>query len=148
MFETKRSIFHSNKDHREEIHVYRTSDDSTFVNIEKKQTCNLTITLNLEEVCCIAKAFNVDQLKRQAEITDEQILKHVQEECDGMSKTMFPLNFYYSVYSNNVENLTTEERIKEGIKYYTKKRSDIRRIWDLFKTYSVYDIYFGLEKIK
>ncbi len=139
-------ISHSYKTGNQYSHLFEDVADGLY-HIEKEQTHLVNLSLTLEEIISIAKSVNIQELTRQANITDDQIKKYVLEEY-SKNKLKIGLSFCWltSIYGNS--ELSDEERIEKGIFYYSNIRERIKETLYISETYRVSEISFGLECIK
>lgn len=141
---TKFSFFYNN-DGDNYIHFYSDVKDDSIV-LEKTQKTNVKIELSLEEACAIAKSVNLQELKRQAEITDEQILEFLEKKLKNDYNNIFMSIWMTRVFGD--ENSTKEEKIQHGLQHYQNIRAEIKKIYDKTISSKSYPIEFGLSEIK
>jgi hypothetical protein len=118
--------------------------------IEKTQTRDTTLSLSVEEMLLISQGFSVDELRRQANLTDEALLKAAKEHVDKCSRYQGFMRSLYFAEIPGGEEATEDFQLS----YVYKKYSEIRdKLKDLLssvesKSKSVHKFNFGLEMIK
>lgn len=144
---TKSSIFYLSKG-RDYIHFYEDMMYPAEFFLNKVETSEVTYKFDLEQLCLIARSIDLQELKRQSELTDEQIASYVEadlEECLHPKKaTMFHV-FPFMVYGS--EKDTYENQLASGKKFYMEQRDRLKQIYKVVSAENISKIYFGLETI-
>jgi len=142
---TKFSMFYKN-DGEKYLHFYSDMADLEY-HIEKEQKIITKLSLNLEEVCSIAKSINLSELERQANLSDEQMLAYVKS-CLSICSRKNVLEKMWAEKVFGAENLTEEEKINNAFLYYKKIRDDLYELYKKVSESKYYSIDFGLSEIK
>jgi hypothetical protein len=141
---TRVSLFYNNDDGFS--HFFRDMADDVF-HIEKEQKAIVDISLKLEELISIAKSVNLQEIYRQANLSDDEIKHFVTIEynksksCSGLFE-MWVCNIFGD------KDMPQEDRIQKGIIYYTKLRDNIRQSLKNSESYKTDKILYGLESFK
>lgn len=139
---TKVSLYYGPK-----IHLYQESfrDDSIHLNVNEKGI-DLKLEFSLVDFIKMVQSIDLNSLKKQANITDEQIESY----CEKQVEKRIVLNndicqmFGYMIYGDCKES--KEKQIKNGIQYHENLREKLKKIIEeLGCNKNTY--YFGLEDI-
>jgi hypothetical protein len=146
-----RCSFFYNHDDDSEIHVFEDlaeADGKIFV--EKKQTAYTSLTLSPEELLLISQSFDLNELKRQAALSDETLLKAAQDYVSrSLSAGGFLRGLYFADFPKG-EETTVEEQIDHTFKKFSNTRDKLKDLLEKISSKSkhVHKFCFGLEHIK
>ncbi len=147
---TKCSFFY-NHDDESQIHVFEDiAEGYGNIFIEKKQTAFTSLNLTAEELLLISQSFDLGELKRQANLSDESLRKAAEE---YVHKNLASGGFLRGLYFADIPK-GEEATIEEQIDHYFKKFHETRgKLKDLLakvtsKSSHVHKFSFGLEHIK
>jgi hypothetical protein len=147
---TRSSFFYSH-DTDGQIHVFEDlADDSQKIYIEKTQTSNTSLALTLEELMLISQSFNLDELKRQASLTDEALEKAAKIYVDqNLASSSFIRSLYFAEIPGG-EKAPYEVQVETVYNNYKKIRQKLKDLLSSVesKSKSVHKFYFGLEQVK
>jgi len=143
---TKTTIYHD-----DQIHVYQEAWDESAVHI-KSDASNpvFTYSLTLKQACGLAQAMDLESLKQQALLSDQQIRKYCHDtvmERVGNSHS-FSAMFGMLVFGDHEDPV--ELQIERGFKFYKDRRDQLKEVYDaLFGGPRKYGtrFQFGLEEI-
>lgn len=144
---TKSSIFYKN-DGKDYIHFYEDMMYPADFFLNKVETSEVTYKFSLEELCLIARSIDLKELKRQSELTDEQIATYVEcdlEECLHPKKASLFNVFPFTIYGS--EKDTYENQLASGKKYFIEKRDRLKQLYKAVSAENISKIYFGMESI-
>ena len=147
---TRSSFFYSH-DTNGQIHVFEDlAGESDTIYIEKTQTIDTKLALSVEESILIGQSFDINELKRQAALSDESLraaaVAYVKE-MSGSAK--FLRNLFFADLPNG-ERTPEEEQIEFRFQQFCKTRDKLKNLLSsvLSKLKNVHKFYFGLENIK
>lgn len=139
---TKITLFYNDR-----IHLYQECFDEKNVHLSVEiQNYKTTLQLSLQELLGFSKTVDLKSLQRQAEITDEQIKKHVENAVRLRSGTICPFTQLHAMTIFGDESQSVEKQIDLGIAHYTKKRDELRKLFDSIKSIKT-TFFFGLEEL-
>jgi NTP pyrophosphatase (non-canonical NTP hydrolase) len=146
-----RCSFFYNHDLNSQIHVFEDmAEGHDDIFIEKTQTIDTTIKLSVEEVLCIAQSFDINELKRQADLDDESLHKAASESVQKNStgSSFFKGLFYADMPKG--ENTPIEEQVEFEFEKFKNTRKKLRDLLDKVesKSRTSHKFYFGLEHVK
>lgn len=141
---TRMSLFYNNKYGLS--HFYKDVADDLY-HIEKEQKHIVDISLSLEEIISIAKSVDLNELNRQANLSDEQIVFYTTSEYQKSKLCTGLLGLWVSRVFGNSE-LPDEERIQNGISYYKNIRDGIRKALKDSEGFKTDRVCYGLENFK
>lgn len=128
-------------------HIYTDVADPGNFYIEKTSNQDIVVKLSLHEIGMLVKAFDVNELERQANLTDEQILNHVKADYCKNKNSSWCKMWYRSLC--NVENPTDEDLMESQLKHLIKTRDKLIALRNLMNSEGrVSHHIFGLEEIK
>lgn len=142
---TKSSLFYNN-DKDEFIHVYKDLVEPESLFIQKKVNQELTLELSPLEAGIIAKCFDLDELNRQSNLTDEQIQYHAKNVILKCNDANSFSSFWLLGIIGDAES--EEEKIERLFNHYIHVRNKIRELNAKISNSRIYKIDFGLENIK
>jgi hypothetical protein len=146
-----RSSFFYNHDIDGQIHVFEDlADNSQKIYIEKTQTANTSLALTLEELMLISQSFDLDELKRQASLTDKVLEKAAKSYVDkNLSSSGFIRGLYFAEIPGG-EKASLEVQVETVYNNYKKIRQKLKDLLSTVesKSKSVHKFYFGLEQVK
>jgi len=140
---TKITIYFDDK-----IHIYQECFDEKNVYIQLSEgAIETTITLTLAQAAGLSKHLCYHDIKKQAEITDEQIEKFVKETVKTrLSKEDIFAMFGSIVYGHFSE--PEEKQVENGVKHFKNKRDGMKSIVEHLETKRTGSkMQFGLEEI-
>lgn len=142
---TKSSIFWDGKNH-----IYQECFDEKCVYIERETAdTKIKLQLDLSQILSLVRCMNYDKAKKQAELTDEQIMNHVISDVDHRIKSASnPMAELYGslIYGSTKE--PREKQIQDGVNYYTAKRNYLKKIIDEIESARInWGFHFGLEEL-
>ena len=117
--------------------------------IRKQQVVEFESKFSKEEIFSIARSLDLQELERQANLSDETILKFVTRQV--MERTTINKNNLFaemhatSIYGN-IES-AVDQQIQNGLEYFQKIRDSIKKLHTDVISKKVYKIQFGLEMI-
>jgi len=147
---TKCSFFY-NHDENSQIHVFEDmAEENDTIFIEKTQTIDTTIKLSIEEVLCMCQSFDLEELKRQADLDDETLKKSA---IDAVQKHDSASGFLRSLFYSDIPNgasATFDEKVDFQFEKLKNLRKNLRDLLDKVenKSRNIHKFYFGLEHIK
>ena len=130
----------------ENFHLYRESFDEKSIYLKiNNEKIKINIEFSLQDFAKISACFNFEALKKQSEITDEDIKNYVKNviklrDTDGIG-SLFGIGVYGSTL------LPKETQIENGINFFKEKRNSIKLLLEQMENKKTYDIPFGLEDI-
>ena len=138
---TKESLYYSDP-----IHVYKECyDDRTVYFKVNNEKIRVELEFSMEEFVKISSTVDLQSLKKQSEITDEQIRNYVKEKvklrCGDCTLSIFGIG----VYGSN--SLPQETQIENGFSFYQKKRDFLKYMIGKIEEKFIQKISFGLEDI-
>lgn len=147
---TRCSFFYSH-DNKSQTHVFEDmTQDRGLIFIEKTQTIDSKLALSIEEMLSIVKSFDIDELRRQANLTDEQLL---QGAVNYVEKCMNSNSFFKGLQFADLplkEDTPKKEHIEFRFSEFASIREKLKEL--LLKVESnsktVNKFNFGLEDIK
>ncbi len=121
--------------------------DENKIFIEKTVNQEVKIAFNPEELAILSKSFDLVELDRQANLSDESIIEYAKNRLDDFNNTKNEWGrfFYYSIFNHNDDAEVKIEKLKQ---YYFDKRQKIRLLRDKVLNSRVSKYNFGLEDIK
>ncbi len=141
---TRMSLFYNTKDSLS--HFYKDVADDLY-HIEKEQKTLVNVSLSLEEIISIAKSVDLNELNRQANLSDEQIVSYTTSEYHKSKACSGLLELWVSRIFGNSE-LPEAKRIENGICYYKNIRDGIRKALKDSEGFKTDKIFYGLENFK
>ena len=128
-------------------HIYSEASNEDILYLEKTQISESKIKLSLLEMGMIAKCFDIAELERQANLTDEQILHHVKSELNKNRNNPWSKMYYQSLCQSNEPS--EDEIVEAQYKYYKSLHIKLIAIRDALQSErKIYKRQFGLEQIK
>lgn len=141
---TRTSLFYNTKNGLS--HFYKDVADDLY-HIEKEQKNVIDISLSLEEIISIARAVDLNELHRQANLSDSDIKVHVTAEYQKSKVCSGLLGLWTSRIFGDPE-LSDEKRIENGILYYSNIRDGIKKALNDSEGFKVDKVFYGLENFK
>lgn len=128
-------------------HVYKDLLEPEKIVIEKKLNQNVSIKLDLNEIGLLVKSFDLQELERQANLTDDDILKYVDNNFEKCKNNTWSRLWFKSIC--DIENPTDDELKLAHYKDLIKTRDKIKALRDQVNSEGrVVKHQFGLEEIK
>ena len=142
---TKVTLFFDDK-----IHFYQESFDENHVYLKLENDMFSTkLSFSLEEIIGMVNSIDIDLLKKQAALTDEQIKEYVQSTVAARvrSSNAFVHLFGALVYGDASDPVEKQEN--KGIQYYSQKRDALKKVLEVLenKPRRGSKFMFGLEDI-
>lgn len=122
----------------DENNVYLTQDD---------KSCSVSQTLRLDQIVGMVKSINIESLKKQAALTDEQILDFVQKTVSARKNSKNTLSHMFGALVYGDAGDPIEEQVARGVKHYTVKRDALRKVCEVLAQRKGSNFYFGLEEL-
>jgi hypothetical protein len=132
-------------------HFYAECFDDKHVYLEvHTDTVETTIRFDLEQVVGLASQINLDELRRQAGITDEQIRKHVVSTVEARLNATDFFGQIYGLMQFGPGDSPKEEQIENGINYYMSIRNRLQKLLPVLNNTprKGTSFQFGLEEIR
>lgn len=128
-------------------HIYSETSNEDILYLEKTQTSESKVKLSLLEMGMIAKCFDILELERQANLTDEQILQFVKSDLQKNRTNPWSKMYYQSLCQSTEP--TDDEIVEAQYKYYKSLHIKVVALRDALNSESkIYKRQFGLEQIK
>lgn len=129
------------------IHVYTDylSDKFIFIDVTLAEL-RTTLRLPLIDFASMSAYFNLGSVKKQSEVTDEEILKFVKEQVSQRS-VGDSINALWGLGLYGASTSPKEEQISNGFNHFVKKRNETIKIMENIKRIKPRTIHFGLEDI-
>ncbi len=147
---TRSSFFYSHDD-KGQTHVFEDmAEDRGLIFIEKTQTIDSKLALSIEELLSIGQSFDVNELRRQVNLTDEDLLRGAKEYVEKCLNTK---SFFQGIYFADFpqkENTPKDEQIEFRFNEFKNIRNKLKELLSKVEGNSkgVHKFYFGLEHIK
>lgn len=139
---TKITLYYNDR-----IHLYQECFDEEnvylSVEIQKHKT---TLQISLQELIGFSKTVDLNSLQKQAEITDDQIKKYVENAVRLRGVTTCPFTQLHAMSIFGDESQSVEKQIDLGIAHYIKKRDELKKLFDSLKSIKT-KFFFGLEEL-
>jgi hypothetical protein len=142
---TKSSFFYKSKENNNYLHFYADVAEPEVYFLDKVITSEVNYRFTIDELALMAKAINLVELERQANITDEQIENYVKADIVKILNSKNSWSIFCTVYGSESDPL--EKRIECGINYFINKRKELKSLHERISTQKVMKISFGLESI-
>jgi hypothetical protein len=147
---TRCSFFYSH-DGKGQTHVFEDlAEENGLIFIEKTQTIDSRLALSLEELLSIGQSFDINELRRQVNLTDEQLFKGA---TNYVEKCLNTKSFFQGIYFADFpekENTPKEAQIEFRFVQFKKTRDKLKELLTKVESNSKsgHKFYFGLEDIK
>jgi hypothetical protein len=122
----------------DENNVYLTQDD---------KSCSVSQTLRLDQIVGIVKSINIESLKKQAALTDEQILDFVQKTVSARKNSSNTISHMFGALVYGDAGDSIDEQVARGFKHYAAKRDTLRKVCEALTQRKGSNFYFGLEEL-
>lgn len=136
----------------DDIHFYTECFDEDHVHMKFNREADpveVRVRLTTEQVVGLSKMVNIDSLRRQSNITDEQILNHVKGTVDARFKTTDFFGQFSGVLIYGSTEDPVENQIASGVAHYTKIRDRLKALVNALDDGKRRGtpLYFGLEDV-
>lgn len=140
---TKSSIFYHSQGENY-LHFFEDYAEPEVFFLNKVETSEVNYKFTLEELCFIARSIDLSKLERLSQVTDAEIVSHVEKEVhDRMQRQdNFSSMFGYLVYGRSTD--PQDEQINKGIEHYKRKRDKLKKLWTNVSSKKINMIDFGL----
>jgi hypothetical protein len=140
---TKSSYFYHD-DGTSFLHFYEDLADPDKFFLEKSVTTEVKYQFTLEELCLLAKSIDMDELRRQSNITNDEIEAYVKETVQKRidHKDSFFGWFGFTVYGGALS--PKEDQIQAGITHYQKVRDSLQTLVSKLDNKKISKISFGM----
>lgn len=140
---TKISLYYK-ADQESYTHFYEDVAEPEKYFLEKTITTDVKYQFNLEELCLIAKSIDLQELRRQSNISDQEILDYVQKNVVERIKKQ---NSFCGMFGSSVYGAISDSedaQIKSGVAHFTKIRNDLKNIVSVLDRKKIDKISFGM----
>ena len=136
----------------QDIHFYTECFDEQHIYMQLNRDLDLVsvnVRLTTEQAIGLSNQINIGELRRQADLTDEQILKHTQETVAARVKTPDFFGQLTGLLVYGMVDDPVEDQIASGVSHYTKIRDKLKQLVGLLdnKSRRGSTLQFGLEEI-
>lgn len=142
---TKSSLFYEHKDHNY-IHGYVDLADENKIFIEKTVNQEFKIAFDPAEICILSRSVDLNELDRQANITDESIKDYAVNRLNNynnLTNEWAKFSYYLIFDHKDADNV----KIEKLEKHYFGLREKIRLLRERVLSSRVSKYVFGLEEI-
>lgn len=110
-------------------HFYAECGDEDHVYLEiENDSVSTTLRLDLEQMVGLVNQFDLNELRRQAELTDEQIRAHVEATVNARYQSKDFLSQLAGSLVYGCANDPKEKQIAAAMEFYTHKRDYLKRL--------------------
>jgi len=136
----------------QDIHFYTECFDEQHIHMQLNRDLDLVsvhVRLTTEQVVGLSNMINVGELRRQANLTNEEILKHAQETVAARVKTPDFFGQLTGLLVYGMVDDPVENQIASGVAHYTKIRDKLKQLVELLDNQSRRgsNFQFGLEEL-
>jgi len=142
---TKITLFFDDK-----IHFYQECFDENHVYLKLENDMFSTkLSFSLEEIIGIVNSIDIDLLKKQAALTDEEIEQYVQSTVAARIRSSNALVHVFGSLVYGDASDPVEDQEKKGIGYYSQKRDSLKKVLEVLdnKPRRGSKFIFGLEDL-
>jgi len=142
---TKYSLFFDKK-----THIYQECFDENYVYIDiEENSISTKIKLGLKEIISLLRGFDLEKVKKQAEITDDEIKNYCVKSVKARIEDKNPMSKLFGSIVFGDPEWPEEKQVQAGIEFYTNKRNDLKKIIDEVESTPLrWGFYNALNDIK
>lgn len=143
-FVSTKISFYYQADQDSYTHFYEDLAEPEKFFLEKTVTTDVKYQFTLEELCLLAKSIDLQELKRQSNISDQEIIDYVKKNVVERIKKQdsFCGMFGSLVYGTSSD--PEETQVQTGIAYFTKIRNNLKNIVSILDRKRIDKISFGM----
>lgn len=134
--------------YNDKIHIYQKIYDESNVYMQLDDgDVSINVKLDVSTTARLCRAFDIPSLRRQAELTNEEILAYVKKTVAARRQSNDFLAEISGMLVFGKCDDSAEQQIERGFKHYCEIRDKVSKIWQSVDSRRVQNFFFGLEEI-